>query len=110
MEEDEAAQDPTRGRPEENDIGVRTRREAGEHAVDSRILGHVRPERDGNLPLAFQGPGQRGRGTVRRRQAAHGEFPSDPRLDGGGGARVVYLSPADKYHRFTRRLSKGQKV
>jgi transposase len=23
---------------------------------------------------------------------------------------VVYLSPADKYHRFTRRLSKGQKV
>jgi len=24
--------------------------------------------------------------------------------------RVVYLSPADKYHRFTRRLSKGQKV
>src|SRR6266446_1177093 len=87
MEEDEAAQDPTRGRPEENDIGVRTRREAGEHAVDSRILGHVRPERDGNLPLAFQGPGQRGRGTVRRRQAAHGEFPSDPRLDDGGGAR-----------------------
>ena len=24
--------------------------------------------------------------------------------------RVEYLSPADKYHRFTRRLSKGQKV
>jgi hypothetical protein len=23
---------------------------------------------------------------------------------------VVYLSPADKYHRLTRRLSKGQKV
>jgi hypothetical protein len=26
------------------------------------------------------------------------------------GTRVVYLSPADKYHRLTRRLSKGQKV
>jgi hypothetical protein len=32
------------------------------------------------------------------------------RLEGVAPERVVYLSPADKYHRLTRRLSKGQKV
>src|SRR4029077_21158371 len=85
--------------------GRRVRASMLQDALDVQRDEHMRHPR---LEARAQFPGVRPCGPLRLQPARPPE--AAPRFRGGSQPSVVYLSPADKYHRFTRRLSKEQKV